>query len=216
MSGKWLDRLGSAVRYAASNPRQFVSGIIGKGSRSLVYSVRLENLPPRAPDALLEGRALSDAELRAFPYDGNPQRLERLGSGRAHGVFVGGRLAHVSWLVTCDIEPTTGNVIRLRDDEVEITACFTVPEFRGHGLYPRAIRQICEIARQKGFRSVFMKVRPENESSRRGVVKAGLTWVGAVYEWSSPLLPKGGIVLRGHRLPRLRRPRQESPRSGDL
>lgn len=208
MPRNWRSRLGSAVRLAASNPRQFLSEIVGKGSRSLVYTMRLEDLPPRAPDCFLDCRALSDAELRAFPHDGNPERLERLGGGRAYGAFIGGRLAHVSWLITCEIEPATGNVIGLREDEVEITACFTVPEFRGLGLYPLAIREICEIARGKGFRTVFMKVRPENLSSKRGIVKAGLTWAGAVYHWSTPLLPKGGLMLRGHRLPRLGRPRQ--------
>jgi GNAT superfamily N-acetyltransferase len=203
MSRDWRGRLRSAFRLAVANPRQLLAEIVGKGSRSYVYATRLSELPATPFEPAGACRLLSEAELVNFPYDGNPERLARLGKDRAYGAFVNGSLAHVSWLVTREIEPATGNVIGLREDEAEITACFTVPEFRGQGLYPVAIRQICEIARRAGFRTVFMKARPENVSSQRGVLKAGLKRIGTVYSWSSPLLPKGGVMLRGHRLSRI-------------
>ena len=206
-------RLFIAAGLAGSDPRQLIRLTTGHFSRSIVYSAALIAPLELMTDRAISCRQLTDAELLAFDHDGNPERLERLGSHRAYGVFVNGNLAHVSWLITQDIEPATGNVIKLKGDEVEITACFTLPEYRGQGLYPVAIQCISEVARQQGYVRVFMKVRPENLSSQRGIINAGLTRSGTVFHWSSALLPSGSTMLSTHRLPRVFTRRQLSQQS---
>lgn len=196
---KPFPRLRAALRMAWQDPLELWRSVVGRYSRSLIYTASLDELPDSDENAATTCRRLTDNEVRSFSLDSNPERLVRLGVNQAYGVFIGDQLAHVSWMITKEIEPKTGDVIQLLTDEIEITACFTVPEFRGRGLYPRAIRHMMHAARQLGYRRVFMKVRPDNIGSIRGIIKAGLRRAGTAFHVESPLLPDGEIVLRTHR-----------------
>jgi hypothetical protein len=113
------------------------------------------------------------------------------GINSAFGVFVDGDLGHISWAYTSaeyQLEPYER--FRLGNGEAEIVNCFTSDAYRGKGLYPHAVRVIASSLLANGFDRVFMCIAPENEASRRGILKAGLTNCGHVVHLRSPAITK--------------------------
>lgn len=113
------------------------------------------------------------------------------GINSAFGVFIDGALGHISWAYTSaeyQLEPYER--FRLGLGEAEIVNCFTAEAFRGKGLYPHAVRLIAISLLARGIDRVFMCIEPENEASRRGILKAGLTHCGHVLHLRSPALKK--------------------------
>jgi RimJ/RimL family protein N-acetyltransferase len=118
-------------------------------------------------------------------------RLYFFGRGitSAYGLFVEGRLAHISWVYTAEEyarEPV--EQLKLADKEAEITNCFTLEEFRGQGLYAFAIGCISKQLFEQGFERVYMKTEADNTASQKGILKAGLKSCGTSYHLSSPAL----------------------------
>ena len=67
----------------------------------------------------------------------------------------------------------------MQKGDYEIGPCFTYPEFRGKGIYPRMLRYIC--ANVGNERTIFfMIVSRNNISSIRGIEKAGFNKFGFV------------------------------------
>lgn len=123
------------------------------------------------------------------------------GIDSAFGVFVEGELGHISWAYTAEEyrrEPYER--FRLGVGEAEIVNCFTSRAQRGKGLYPYAIRQLLRRLLDTGFDRVFMITEPRNESSQRGIQKAGLVHSGRVYHLRIPCAAKWrGLYWRRHK-----------------
>jgi len=129
---------------------------------------------------------------RSDPF-GEQTRLyhDQRGINSAFGVFIDGDLAHISWAYTAKeygCEPYVR--FRLGTGEAEIVNCYTDEAYRGKGLYPYAIRLIAEQLLSHGIKRVFMNITPDNEASRRGIIKAGLISYGKVLHWRSPIIKK--------------------------
>jgi hypothetical protein len=199
------------VQLVRSDPRRLLRMLTGTSAQWVVFrqdtTAALSKVPepPGANVELLNGEELRHVENPADdPEFRNRQveRLHRFGQSYAYGVRLGAAIAHVSWLLPSSAvlrDPPI--LLELREDEAEITGCETISAFRGRGLYPYAIRRIVEVARSCGIRRVYMKTRDTNESSQRGILKAGFERVGSIRVITPPLAPSRTFVLRNVKPP---------------
>ena len=84
---------------------------------------------------------------------------------------------HISWIY---YGKDPNRILQLQEGDAEVKYCLTLPEFRGQGLYPLTLWKIAEYLHQKMLRRVFICVHEENESSVRGIEKAGFKRLGKV------------------------------------
>ena len=148
-------------------------------------------------DSSFEFRSLDSQDFARMRHRtdrfGEQTRLyhDQRGINSAFGVFIDGDLGHISWAYTATeygCEPYER--FRLGTGEAEIVNCYTNEAYRGKGLYPYAIRLIAEQLLSRGIKRVFMNIAPDNEASRRGILKAGLISYGKVLHWRSPVIIK--------------------------
>ncbi|MBN2008150.1 GNAT family N-acetyltransferase [candidate division KSB1 bacterium] len=71
--------------------------------------------------------------------------------------------------------------INLREDQAYMYKAFTHPEFRGRGIYPTLLNDVCEKLADQGIRTAYIATSIENVSSIRGIRKAGFERLGTVY-----------------------------------
>ncbi len=203
VAGPLRRKLRTAYQELRQNPKGILRELIGLSSRMIVFSADASAISPPQDRVGVTFRPLSNDDFTCLPDDLRKEQLDRvstIGENRAYGVFVDGALAHVSWLLAASHEGRTPpRVLLLRSDEAEITGCFTLPAFRGKGLYPFAIQSIARSAKQQGIRLLFMKTKPDNIASQNGILKAGLHRAGTAIHCRWPLL-RFDAVLRGHRL----------------
>lgn len=199
-----LQKLRSALRLLQKDRKLFLSAILGSIQRYGVY-VRSTEGVDGASHGLFEFRKVTDAELTEIASSPETayqlERLEEIRSNKAWGVFSNGRLVHVSWLITAeDNKHLPVRILELGKGEAEITTCYTVPEYRGKGAYPFAVRHLCAIAAQRGIKQIYMICAFHNTSSIAGIEKAGLKHCGSVTRYVVPLKPSApGIFLRSYR-----------------
>lgn len=153
--------------------------------------------PPETPD--VEFRHVSEGALNqlagTYPeFTYQREAMEVLDASAAYGVYKGGELASLCWLMTEELDRRLDvRLVRLGPGEVEIAKALTLPEYRGRGLYPLAIRSVCRVARAQGARRVFMITQWGNATSRRGIEKAGLGRLGWIVAIEPPVV---GPVFR--------------------
>jgi RimJ/RimL family protein N-acetyltransferase len=201
-------KLRTGIRLLRTQPTLLASRAFGTTEFYVVYCADPKTVPTPSPNDKLELQKLSDSELAALPLElaefrEQMDRFRLLGYNDAFAVIYDGCVAHISWLVTSahDRRNSIRNV-KLRHGEAEITHCMTLPEYRGRGLYPFAIRSLCQIAQKQGIRRVFMITGSQNSASQRGIEKAGLVRSGWVARWVFPFIPNCySPVLRSHRWP---------------
>ncbi len=142
-------------------------------------------------------RKLDDQDFETMLSSSNHFRTQtqlyyqQRGISSAYGAFADDSLVHVTWVYTAETyqrEPVVS--LKLGTDEVELTNCFTLEEFRGHGIYPYAIKTISQELFAKGIKRIYMKTDPGNQISQHGIVKAGLKSVGQVTHYWSPIFPR--------------------------
>jgi acetyltransferase (GNAT) family protein len=198
-------KLRTATRLVRNDPGELLRALLGRTETMVVFGGNVDVLAPLTPDERLEFRALSEQDLRTLPMpeDFRAEQLDRATRQRASafGVMCDGTLAHVSWLYDRASEGASPpRYLDLAPHEGEISACVTLPNFRGRGVYGIAIRGIAEVAGANGITRIYMKTTPSNASSQRGIVKAGLAPCGHVTRVFLPLRPSGaGIMLRRFR-----------------
>jgi RimJ/RimL family protein N-acetyltransferase len=177
--------------------------ILGQRTRIVIYAGDSATTPPPDDAPGLAIRPLSADEVRALESSDPDfrarqiERLERFGASYAHAVICDGQIAHVSWLLppeAMDRDPP--HVIRGKPEEAEITACETLPEFRGRGIYPFAIRSLMRLAHTQGTRRVFMKTDFDNVASQSGIEKAGLKRIGVATLIMLPITQRQTIWRR--------------------
>jgi RimJ/RimL family protein N-acetyltransferase len=59
--------------------------------------------------------------------------------------------------------------------------CYTYPQYRGRGSYPRMIRAACESLAAQGFQRAIITCAPDNAASIRGIEKAGFRRVKTLH-----------------------------------
>jgi hypothetical protein len=199
-------KVGAAVDLLREPPSTIVKELSGSMRNWLVFSADPRQLdePVAAPGLVF--RKLSDAEVERLPgapadlLEEQRTRLKDLGRNSAYGVFCDGALAHVSWLIDAQTEPKTGApLLSLGPGEAEITACFTLSEFRGKGLYRFAILSLARELPGLGIHRVFMKTRKDNIASQHGITGAGLRKDGRILHYRWPASGSSDVIWRGHR-----------------
>lgn len=87
------------------------------------------------------------------------------------------KLAHVSWFSTTHSGILFDSIFKtgiLKDNSYGyIGPCETYPEFRGKGIYPFALKKICEYQKKCGIKKVLINSRSNNNSSIKGIIKSG-------------------------------------------
>ncbi len=165
----------------------FVWGAMFKSETTLVYGVLLSNIEPvnesgSSKYAVVKGergdleRARQESEpvpweLRCDAYDGVEDFF-------VYRDLTSGTIGHISWLY---YKGDPNRTLRLADKECEIMFCLTLPEFRGLGLYPGALRAIQQYLKRKGYERCFICVNDDNVASIRGIEKAGFRRAGSVH-----------------------------------
>lgn len=189
----WRYNIGKALELIRSDRKTLWHLFAGGWSRMLIYAA--DTAASRTLESAdLEFRALTEEDLRSItttdPLFRTRQldRLERFGCSYAYGVFTDGQITHVSWLLPAPaMDKDLPHIIRAQSKVAEITACETLSEFRGRGIYVFAIRNLLKLARGKGVQRVFMKTLPSNRASQSGIEKAGLKRVGSAIIITLPL-----------------------------
>ena len=188
------------------DPRELLRTIAGRSERYVAYVADPCKVPAagsvpgwelrKVTDDVLTGLSSTSPELRAQGM--------RLAEGRkndAYGLYVEDVLAGVAWMIPSqhDIKYTVRNV-KLQADEVEITHCVTLPEFRGRGVYTYMIRTLCAVACQNHVRRVYMITSRDNVASQRGILKAGLRPTGGIHRHVFDYIgPNVAVTFRRHR-----------------
>ena len=207
----WLKKMRSALRLARTDRTRLRELLSGNFFRMCVYAhaTRMP-LPAMAAPAGARFQILSEADLVRTSggteecefRERQLDRLRRFGAGCAFGVYLEERLAHVSWLLPPEaVALERPRFLKLEQGEAEITGSETLSLFRGRNLYPFAIQQIVQAARESGIRKIYMKARKENLPSHAGILKAGFLLSEEIRALTPPGIPGRTLVLHANQKP---------------
>ena len=179
---------------------------MGRSERYVAFVGDPAQLPPPDCKPGWELKKVGDDVLTALASARPEFRVqgERLADGRvndAYGLYIDQVLAGITWMISAqhDAMYAVRNV-KLRANEVELTHCITLPEFRNRGVYTYMIRTLCAVAAKDGVRRVYMITNRANDASQRGILKAGLKQTGGIYRHVFAFLgPRAAITFRRHR-----------------
>jgi hypothetical protein len=202
----WRRKIRTVYTLARQDPAQLRKAIRGDRYTLLVYAIGTDAIIKPVP--VSEGirfAGLSDQDLISLPADSQDpefrerqlERLRRFGRSHAFAVIDSDAVAHISWLLPAKaLELERPRILLLRADEAEITACETLPQFRGKNLYPFAVQQLLRVAAEQGIRRVYMKTQKSNLPSQAGILKAGLKAIGTITVVTPPGMPGKSFVFR--------------------
>jgi GNAT superfamily N-acetyltransferase len=120
----------------------------------------------------INGRPLDFDELKRLGYFkalAFPEMIRsRLAKCTCYGFFVNTELATVAWTWEgyLELEPGLGIPV----DGIAIFDCWTIPKFRGRGIYTASLMRLAALA---GERGATIAVDPGNIPSIRGIERAG-------------------------------------------
>jgi hypothetical protein len=131
--------------------------------------------PPRDGGEQLAFRFVTAAEVRTFAADPenciDATMADALACGRSlcFAAFCGGRLASYGWLAMGSVDPKDcgGVGLRLPADVAYFYNGFTVPEFRGRGLYPAMIGRCLRAISESGVGKLLLSVYWTNWAALR-------------------------------------------------
>ena len=155
-----------------------------KNERILIYSVSLQktdmvNRNENDTLPIVKGE-LADLEharnqLKRVPWELNCDLYDGVKDFFIYRDAGNGAIGHISWLY---YKKDPKRSLRLGDKQCEIRFCLTLPEFRGKGLYPGALRAIQRYLKGHGYERCFICVKDDNVSSIRGIEKSGFDLLG--------------------------------------
>lgn len=125
----------------------------------------------------------SDEDLCTLRGYGGEPLIARFALGFDEGELcvlgrVNGELANVCWVV-----PQEYYGAAIAEPSVTVERCFTLPAYRGRGLFPDALKYIrAHISRTVKTR-VFIEASVWNAASVRGISKSGCARVGTKVSW---------------------------------
>ncbi len=155
-----------------------------KSENVLIYCVQLQGLAighsnetkgPSIVKGELADLDLVRKRLVRFPWE---FKCDLYDGVKDHFVFVddkNGTIGHISWLY---YSGDPNRTLRLGERECEVMFCFTLPEYRGRGLYPSALQVIQRYLKERGYERCFICVSDDNLASIRGIEKSGFRRVG--------------------------------------
>lgn len=99
-----------------------------------------------------------------------------LGKAKIYYVQSGKEIVHTSYVI-----PACIKFPFMDKNGLEIGPCHTNPAFRGKGIYPKVLTEICR-RKSKSTSSFYMIVDETNLPSIRGIEKAGFVRCGSVHK----------------------------------
>jgi hypothetical protein len=149
--------------------------------RVYVSGPALQFTEPAPEDVLRSMEDLGESDIEDLRAYGGERLIQSFSGNFDRGYWcvttrVGGRIGCVCWL-------TRSRSYRPAGDKpaVLIQSCFTLPQFRGKSLYSATLRHALACAATMwNDRSVFIESSVFNESSIRGIEKAGFEAFGTV------------------------------------
>jgi RimJ/RimL family protein N-acetyltransferase len=69
--------------------------------------------------------------------------------------------------------------VPMTDGRAHIYACYTDPDWRGQGIYPTVLGEICSHARSEGVREIWIFALKDNRASVSGILHAGFKPIGS-------------------------------------
>jgi len=164
---------------------------LGRAAR--VFYNAIDFLVYRLDDLDVEPIVLADGELVELTMEGlraagyfkaveAPAEMERrFRQGETCvGVFFGGELGHVSWMVPGFL-PIDRGIDRVpMDGAVGIYDMFTLGNFRGRGAQTVALTELSRMAYRQGYRSAVAGIYEGNAPSRHVFKKVGFRNVGTL------------------------------------
>lgn len=97
-----------------------------------------------------------------------------LGKAQIYYVRSGNDIIHTSYVI-----PACVKFSFMSRNDLEIGPCYTYPAFRGKGIYPKVLSEICR-RRANDISSFYMIVDETNLPSIKGIEKAGFVRCGSV------------------------------------
>jgi ribosomal protein S18 acetylase RimI-like enzyme len=147
---------------------------------------RLQESPSNDGGEPLAFRFLTAAEVRTFAADPE-SRLDAAmadalarGRGLCFAAFSGGRLAAYGWLALGSVDPQDcgGVGLELPADAAYFYNGFTVPEFRGRGLYAALIGRSLQAISDRGVSHLLLSVHWTNWAALRSSRRLGCRDLG--------------------------------------
>jgi hypothetical protein len=116
-------------------------------------------------------------EIGPFEVGDGLQRLER--GDLCYVAFLGGRLAHYSWVQRSGTHPITeaGMSVPIESGDFWIYHCRTVEWARGNGIYPATLERIVDDHFGAGYRTARIYTARKNIASQKGILLAGFDLV---------------------------------------
>ncbi len=206
LGNRFLKKLGTAVGLLRSSPMRFFRRLLGRVERFAVYAANPSGMAPPEPRDGVRSEKLSKEFVmslltRRDEFGEHAERFRKLGFNCAYGVFVGGKLVHLSALVSVEQDRLLPvRHVKLKGGEAEITHLLTLSEFRGQWLYRYAVLNLCQVARDYGIQRVFMITNINNTSIQKCIERMGFARQGKIVRLVFPYLGEAGLTYRGHRL----------------
>jgi ribosomal protein S18 acetylase RimI-like enzyme len=92
-----------------------------------------------------------------------------------------GELVHSKWIGFNEVfSSDMDRKLRIESDSAWVYDSYTVPEYRGIGIAPKAMEKVFEYLSAKGIRTVYVGVSQSNFQSLRAVQKEGFRKIGAI------------------------------------
>lgn len=140
-------------------------------------TARQSDGPSPTVDLTLERATPQDAVAyaRDIGTDSAETFVERLSEDtRCYVVEAEGKLLHASWVTTsASWVREIGRYFRPPPGEAYVYESFTRADARGRGVYPFALRGICDDLAAQGVEKLWVAVEADNAPSLRAVSKAG-------------------------------------------
>jgi hypothetical protein len=207
-SSRLRRKISTVANLVRDNPREVLETLAGRSEKFVAFVADPSRVPPPASNPGWELRKVGDDVLTDLSSSRPEFRAQavRLAEGRvndAYGLYIDEVLAGIAWMIPGrhDAMYAVRNV-KLRANEVELTHCLTVPEFRHRGVYTYMIRALCALAARNGARRVYMITNRSNVASQGGILKAGLKPTGGIHRHVFGFIGKGkgiAVTFRRHR-----------------
>jgi len=186
-----------------SDRARLLQALFGQCRLYVVYCARPQDVPPPFKLPTMHFRRLGIQELMAEARRNSEleyqlDALRQVGESCAYGLFEHGSLAHICLFTTAkEHDRLRIRLIKLQAREAEISHAYTLPAYRGRGMYRCAIQFLCGVARQQNLERVFMVTRYNNLISQRAITKAGFHRRGWIIRVILPLSPsRTGLIFR--------------------
>jgi GNAT superfamily N-acetyltransferase len=160
----------------------------------IVQAAEVTAVPPPPERPGVEFRHISEDALSqlaaSYPGLGYPVGVPGgLDGCLVYAVYQGGHFASICSLMTADLDRQVNKrLVRLGPEEMEVVKGFTLPEYRGRGLFTFALQSICRVAQEHGAKCVVAITAWDNVPSRRANEKAGFRRAGWIVVIEPPLI----------------------------